>query len=112
MKICHPDKNDAPNAAEVFQSVQKAWECIQNTSEEEIVQFQVDTAQQKRAEEVSRGQYKAKQQNPTSHRDSESFYARESAIYICKDLSRVGQYKGKTGGLSLCYLFLYPVNPT
>lgn len=106
VKIYHPDKNDAPNAAEVFQSVQKAWECIQNASEEEIAQFQMDTAQQKRVEEVSRRQYKTEQQNPTSTATANPFAQGNQQFISAKTYCEWGSIKAKQGDYHFA-IYLY-----
>ena len=33
----HPDKNPMPDASEIFQTIQEAYECIQRATDEEIV---------------------------------------------------------------------------
>ena len=41
-KIYHPDKNTAANASVMFRLIQDAWQCIQDTSEEESTKLPED----------------------------------------------------------------------
>lgn len=77
-KVYHPDKNRMSNAAEKFQLIQLAWECIEEATDSEINDFQ-------KAETIRRYHQATQQRVPPSHRNQALYWS-----YLAEIIENLG----------------------